>query len=67
MNVVARMGGRAPAGAVAAVLRGSTEGFLDDVEHAVDDGINTYKVGGGLRFRRLGVHRLGVHRVKSRV
>jgi T-complex protein 1 subunit theta len=27
------------------VLRGSTEGFLDDVERAVDDGINAYKVG----------------------
>jgi hypothetical protein len=26
------------------VLRGSTEGFLDDVERAVDDGINAYKV-----------------------
>jgi len=25
------------------VLRGSTEGFLDDVERAVDDGINAYK------------------------
>lgn len=25
------------------VLRGSTEGFLDDVERAVDDGINSYK------------------------
>jgi T-complex protein 1 subunit theta len=28
------------------VLRGSTEGFLDDVERAVDDGINAYKVNG---------------------
>lgn len=28
------------------VLRGSTEGFLDDVERAVDDGVNAYKVGG---------------------
>jgi len=27
------------------VLRGSTEGFLDDVERAVDDGVNAYKVG----------------------
>lgn len=26
------------------VLRGSTEGFLDDVERAVDDGVNAYKV-----------------------
>lgn len=26
------------------LLRGSTEGFLDDVERAVDDGINAYKV-----------------------
>jgi hypothetical protein len=26
------------------VLRGSPEGFLDDVERAVDDGINAYKV-----------------------
>ncbi|KAI8470953.1 MAG: chaperonin complex component [Monoraphidium minutum] len=25
------------------VLRGSTEGFLDDVERAVDDGVNAYK------------------------
>ena len=30
------------------VLRGSTEGFLDDVERAVDDGINAYKVRGRL-------------------
>jgi hypothetical protein len=27
------------------VLRGSTEGFLDDVERAVNDGVNAYKVG----------------------
>jgi chaperonin GroEL (HSP60 family) len=33
------------AGAVVVMLRGSTEGFLDDVERAVDDGINAYKVG----------------------
>jgi hypothetical protein len=34
------------------VLRGSTEGFLDDVERAVDDGVNAYKVGwGGVRLR----------------
>ncbi len=26
------------------VLRGATEGLLDDVERAVDDGVNTYKV-----------------------
>ncbi len=26
------------------VLRGGTEGFLDDVERAIDDGINTSKV-----------------------
>lgn len=26
------------------VLRGATEGMLDDVERAVDDGINAYKV-----------------------
>jgi chaperonin GroEL (HSP60 family) len=31
--------------AVVAMLHGSTEGFLDDVERAVDDGINAYKVG----------------------
>jgi hypothetical protein len=30
------------------VLRGSTEGFLDDVERAVDDGVNAYKVGRGV-------------------
>jgi T-complex protein 1 subunit theta len=30
------------------VIRGSTEGFLDDVERAVNDAINTYKVGGGI-------------------
>jgi chaperonin GroEL (HSP60 family) len=29
------------------VLRGSTEGFLDDVERALDDGINAYKVNQG--------------------
>jgi chaperonin GroEL (HSP60 family) len=26
------------------VLRGATEGMLDDVERALDDGINAYKV-----------------------
>lgn len=26
------------------VLRGATEGMLDDVERAVDDGVNAYKV-----------------------
>lgn len=26
------------------VLRGSTESILDDLERAVDDGVNTYKV-----------------------
>ncbi len=32
------------------VLRGSSESFLDDVERAIDDGVNAYKVrvcGGG--------------------
>lgn len=29
------------------VLRGATEGMLDDVERAVDDGINAYKVNNG--------------------
>jgi hypothetical protein len=32
------------------VLRGSTEGFLEDVERAVNDGVNAYKV---RRFRQL--------------
>ena len=27
------------------VLRGSTDSILDDLERAVDDGVNTYKVG----------------------
>jgi T-complex protein 1 subunit theta len=26
------------------VLRGSTDSILDDLERAVDDGVNTYKV-----------------------
>jgi len=26
------------------VLRGSTDSILDDIERAVDDGVNTYKV-----------------------
>lgn len=26
------------------VLRGATEGMLDDVERAVDDGVNAFKV-----------------------
>lgn len=30
------------------VLRGATEGMLDDVERAVDDGVNAYKVGSQL-------------------
>jgi hypothetical protein len=37
------------------VLRGSTEGFLDDVERAIDDGVNAYKA---RRQRRgWGVHK----------
>lgn len=36
--------GTAGGGGVATVvLRGATEGFLDDVERAVDDGVNSYK------------------------
>lgn len=27
------------------VLRGSTDSILDDLERAVDDGVNAYKVG----------------------
>lgn len=30
------------------MLRGATEGMLDDVERAVDDGINAYKVSRGV-------------------
>ena len=36
------------------VLRGATEGMLDDVERAVDDGINAYKVSGGRTRQALG-------------
>lgn len=33
------------------VLRGSTDSILDDLERAVDDGVNTYKViSAGLTF-----------------
>ena len=32
------------------VLRGSTDSILDDVERAVDDGVNTYKVFGHKGF-----------------
>jgi hypothetical protein len=38
------------------VLRGATEGMLDDVERAVDDGINAYKVRvSGTRHKAHGV------------
>lgn len=41
----------ASAGAVATVvLRGSTEQLLDDLERALDDGVNTYKA--RMRMRR---------------
>lgn len=40
----------ASAGAVSTVvLRASTDQLLDDLERAVDDGVNTYKVGHFLR------------------
>ena len=42
----------AAAGAVATVvLRASTEQLLDDLERAVDDGVNTYKARAHARMR----------------
>lgn len=35
------------------VLRGATEGMLDDVERAVDDGINAFKVCAMLAFSQV--------------
>ena len=44
------------AGAVSTVvLRASTDQLLDDLERAVDDGVNTYKVRVGGRARRQGL------------
>ena len=32
------------------VVRGATENYMDDIERAIDDGVNTYK--GGYLFKR---------------
>ena len=32
------------------VVRGATENYMDDIERAIDDGVNTYK--GGYLFKK---------------
>ena len=33
------------------VVRGATENYMDDIERAIDDGVNTYK--GGYLFKKM--------------
>ena len=33
------------------VVRGATENYMDDIERAIDDGVNTYK--GGYSFKHI--------------
>ena len=33
------------------VVRGATENYMDDIERAIDDGVNTYK--GGYLFKKI--------------
>ena len=33
------------------VVRGATENYMDDIERAIDDGVNTYK--GGYLFKNI--------------
>ena len=37
------------------VVRGATENYMDDIERAIDDGVNTYK-GGYLFKEKFSVH-----------
>ena len=37
------------------VVRGATENYMDDIERAIDDGVNTYK-GGYLLKEKFSVH-----------
>ena len=38
------------------VVRGATENYMDDIERAIDDGVNTYKGGYLFKKKKCSVH-----------